>query len=635
MIQLSRLCRTYAATPPVDAVADVTLDIAEGEFVSFVGPSGSGKSTLLNLVALLDAPTSGTYRLDGIDASELTERERAALRAATFGFVFQSFHLLDHLTALQNVELGLLYNGCPRARRSELAQAALERVGLAHRSDHPADKLSGGERQRVAVARAIVGGARVLVADEPTGNLDSANSESIVKLLADLNSAGTTIILVTHDARVAAAAGRSIEMRDGRIVSDVSAATAQANMRSDNTDRRQADKPPASRAHIRDQFREAIRTITARRKRAIAMVATVGVAVALVVATFGLSQSASAQVSDRFDARRNRELTVNVSTSGEFEGSLQRTGLPADTETRIGRLAGVEAVGVMATAESRTVRLGTKGPAEVATVIGVSPSLLDTVSADVEWVSGHSGTLGAREAVIGDIMAARLDLPAVAARPTVLVDGTPFAIVGVIDDLQRAPELLSGVVTRWSDATQVTGAANLSVVVNTAPGAARQVARQAPLAIDPVAPDRIQVDVPPDPTSLRAEIEGDVRAAMLALSAVAFLASIVGIANTASASVAERTGEMGLRRALGARPRHILGQVVLETVVTGLIGGLAGLYVGMLGILGVTIGRGWLPVLDPQLIPAALGAGAVAAITGGFAAALRASRIQPVDALRR
>ena len=401
-----------------------------------------------------------------------------------------------------------------------------------------------------------------------------------------------------------------------------------------------ADGPDAEasgtrRVRLRDQVREAFRAVTARRKRAVAVAATIAVAVALVVATFGLSQTASAQVSERFDARRNRELTVSVSTSGEIGRSSQREGLPNDTEDRVGRLAGVDAVGVLATAEGREVSARHGRPAEITTVFGVSESLLDTVEAEVEWADTQDANLGPREAVVGDILAAQLELPPVGARPTILVARTPFTVVGIVDDLERAPELLAGVVIRWDDAIEVADAANLSVLVNTAPGAAQQVAGQVPIAIDPVAPDRLRVDAPPDPISLRAEIEADVKASMFALSAVAFLASIIGIANTASASVAERTGEIGLRRALGARAKHILGQVVLEAVITGVLGGIAGLYLGMLGVIAITITNGWLPVLDPELIPTALVAGAISGILGGFAAALRASRIQPVDALRR
>lgn len=210
--------RTYPGTPPVPALVGVDLDVTDGEFLCLVGPSGSGKSTLLNVIALLDRATTGSYEVGGHEVVGLSERRRSALRATTFGFVFQRFHLVERYTAQKNVELGLLYQGTTRRERRTAAAAAVDRVGLATRAGHRADALSGGERQRVAIARAVVGGAPILVADEPTGNLDSAASDSIVRLLGELNDGGTTIVLVTHDPEVARAAGRIVQLSDGELV---------------------------------------------------------------------------------------------------------------------------------------------------------------------------------------------------------------------------------------------------------------------------------------------------------------------------------------------------------------------------------------------------------------------------------
>lgn len=637
LITLAGLGRTYPGTAPVTALADVSLTIDRGEFVCFVGPSGSGKSTLLNLVAMLDSPTTGECLIEGHDVDELSESKRTALRAAMFGFVFQSFHLLDHYSAAENVELGLLYRGLPRSTRSDLARQALGQVGLSHRSDHPANALSGGERQRVAIARAIVGGAPVLVADEPTGNLDSANSQSIIDLLSELNRSGITVILVTHDPNVAASASRLVELRDGRVVADQrnkpmrSPAAAADEMPPGTTD---MVSTATSRMRTRDLLREALRAASARRRRMMAVTGAVALAVAFVIATFGLGQTASAQVSERFDARRNREITVQVADAYGPYGLPLREGLPPDTEERLRRVAGVEEVGIIDETDV-TVSSGTPDATQTGKLFGVSSGLLETVGAEVAWLAGHAHALGHREAIIGDIVAAQLSLPPLDVRPTILVNGTPFAVVGIVDEVQRAPELLSAILTTPTDAVDVAHAANPSVLISTAPGAARQVAQQASMAIDPLDPSRFRIESPPDLDSMRAEIESDIRSAMLTLGGVAFLASILGIANAASAGIAERTSEIGLRRALGAKANHILKQVTAETVLTGILGGAVGLYVGLLGVLGMTIARGWQPVFDFRLIPVALGAGALAGMAGGLAAALRASRVQPIDALRR
>ncbi|HEU4396923.1 MAG TPA: ABC transporter ATP-binding protein [Actinomycetota bacterium] len=220
ILELDQVRKVYAGTPPVEPVRGVTLTVTEGELVAVVGPSGSGKTTLLHLMAALDRPTSGTVRVAGQPIGGLPDRRVAGLRAHRLGVVFQQFFLLESLSALDNVATGLLYRGVAGAERRRLARQALERVGLGHRLDHRPTALSGGERQRVAIARALVGHPQVVLADEPTGNLDSAATADLVALLQALNRQGATLLVVTHDHGVAAAMARQVELRDGQVVSD-------------------------------------------------------------------------------------------------------------------------------------------------------------------------------------------------------------------------------------------------------------------------------------------------------------------------------------------------------------------------------------------------------------------------------
>lgn len=220
VVQLGDVVRRYPGEPPVDSLRGVSLRVEPGELLAIIGPSGSGKTTLLHIVGTLDRPTAGTVRIAGVDTSGMSDRQLSGFRAMRLGFVFQQFFLLDGMSVIENVAGGLLYRGIDAGSRHRLAAQALERVGLSHRLSHRPAQLSGGERQRTAIARAVVGRPALVLADEPTGNLDSASGAAIVGVLKDLNRDGTTIVVITHNPEIAEAMHRRIELKDGRIERD-------------------------------------------------------------------------------------------------------------------------------------------------------------------------------------------------------------------------------------------------------------------------------------------------------------------------------------------------------------------------------------------------------------------------------
>ena len=622
-LRLFDVGRTFSDTTALERAEFV---IEQGEFVAIEGPSGSGKSTLLNILGLLDRPTRGAYRIGDVETGALSEREITRLRSSTFAFVFQSFHLLDRRPVIESVELGLVYRGFGARERRERARAALASVGLERLADQQANLLSGGERQRVAIARALAAQVPVIVADEPTGNLDSTNSAGVVELLRTLNRAGATVVIVTHDSVVASHARRRFRVNDGVVTEVARAGRSVAPAELPSVD---ASGPRRWTDRAADVARDALANALSRIGRTLGLVAAVGVAVGLSLTTAGLAQSASQQVKQTFDAHSNRDVTVRWGPRGLDALSEQERGSLLD---RIARIRGVSSVALVASHGESEIRAGERSPRSVA-VFSASNALEKAARLDMEW-SSTTRRLAAGEALIGETLARQLQLAPISTRPVVRVGNVEFEVVGTVSSSPRIERLPSSVVVSDADEGAFAEAQKTTALILTTTGAARQVATQAPLTVNPYDPSALKTQAPPDPRTLRDSIEGDVGTSMIALSAVALVAAIVGLGNAMMSAVLERRQEFGLRRALGARPRQLFSLVVVESALVGAAGGAAGLFGGLVTILGVTIARRWAPVIDPASIPLALVGGVVVGSIAGIVAAARASRVLPSEALR-
>jgi ABC-type antimicrobial peptide transport system permease subunit len=363
-------------------------------------------------------------------------------------------------------------------------------------------------------------------------------------------------------------------------------------------------------------------------------VVSLSIAVTLVVTLVGLTQTASAQVSGRFDARRNREVTATDPAPRNAAPALTTTAAD-ELEARARRVAGVDGVAVLVSGFNPPAAASLSRTSVPLETFGATPALFETVGAEVSWPDGQAPMIRGREAVVGDLAAGQLGLATPEDRPTVFVNGQAFAVVGVLTDVDRLINLRSAVIVGIDDLSLIAPPGPLSVVVNTASGAALQVAVQLAVALDPVRPERFEIEAPPDPKGLRGEVETDLQNTMLLLGAFAFATAIAMTAVAMSSSIRERTGEFGLRRAVGAQPRHIRQQVASEALMLGLMSAIVGLVVGLGIVAGVTVFRHWQPVLDWRAVPLALGASLVASMLGGLSAAWRAGRIQPSEALRR
>ena len=624
VISISGLTRSFAGDPPIDVLRGVELEVARGDHLAILGQSGSGKSTLLNVLGLLDRPTAGSYRLDGVETTELADGDRAAARGSRIGFVFQSFHLLPHRDVEENVMLAELYQRQPRHGRRERAVEALQQVGLGHRLGSLPAKLSGGERQRVAIARALMCEPALLLCDEPTGNLDSENTLAVARPVRRAEPC-------RHDHRrhhprsSRGSAGRPTRRHDRRLSGGAMS---------------------RSRMSTRDLVEEALAGVLARPLRTVLTVLGTVLGVSALVATLGISSTASNQIVGRFNALEATAVVVQPVTASNGGKSRALVALPWNAEDRL-RLNGVRAGGALAdisvAGDSEPVRRlpnrspSSEGEASLRTV-AVTPGLLNAIRGRMgqgRWFDAGNDARADRVVVLGSGAAERLGIDRIDGRSAVFIGDEAFTVIGILDSTRRELDLLDSVMFPAGLAASRYGVTSpTKVVIDTELGAAQLVARQAGLALSPNDPDAVRVAAPPSLRRSQKGVEGDANSLFLVLGGVTLVVGAIGIANVTLVTVLERVGEIGLRRALGASRRHIAMQFLVESAVLGLLGGTVGASLGVGVTVIVSVVRDWTPVLSPVVPLAAPFLGAVTGLVAGLYPSIRAATLEPVDALR-
>ncbi|RIJ29182.1 MacB family efflux pump subunit [Henriciella algicola] len=638
LIKLENVRRYYGeGDTEVRALDGVSLRINPGEFVAIIGQSGSGKSTLMNILGCLDRPTDGAYTVRGEDISKLDADELASLRRETFGFIFQRYNLLASVSASENVEIPAVYAGLGQEERRSKARELLARLGLGERTGHKPGQLSGGQQQRVAVARALVNDAEIILADEPTGALDSGSSAELLTLLEDLHESGRTIILITHDEKVAARAKRVITIQDGRILSDTGDQGGHDEARESY---RYSRKGPSPVAQVFEAVKMAFRSLRANLFRTALTLLGVVIGVSAVVAMLAIGQGSQQDVMARFESLGPNLLFARPGAPGQrMRGDAIATLTLQDTEA-LAELDNIVAA-VPSRSSSATLRVGSNDVR--AQVEGVSEDWPTAQNRGMKYGTFFTEDDMDRRVgvvVLGTTTAGNLfNDPQSAVGEYVFLGGAPFEVSGILeekgatgwgqdqDDIALVP-ITTGMMRLFGQAylSSITLAVDDTDRITETEEAAHA------LLMSRHGTEDFQLRNTASFLKSMQEAQSSFSILLGSVASISLLVGGIGVMNIMLVSVSERTREIGVRMATGARRSDIMTQFVVEALVVGGLGGIAGVLFGLgvcfiLAESGMTIAVTAMPAV--LAFTSALGTGLIF----GLLPARKAARLDPVTAL--
>lgn len=650
MIELKRIHKKYRmGKVEVPALNGISLDIEDGDFVAIMGPSGSGKSTLMNIIGCLDIPTSGEYRLDGIPVQRMSEKELADIRNEKLGFIFQNFNLLPRQSALKNVELPLVYAGSGKLRQ-KTALGALETVGLEDRALHRPAELSGGEQQRVAIARALVNEPSVILADEPTGNLDSGSGEEIISILEELNDKGKTVVLVTHEDFIAAHARRIIRMIDGKVVED----KTKGDLVSKQPTKEQEPEDRRARRWLnpgewKESLSMAVSSILATRLRSFLTMLGIIVGVACVIAMISLGQGARKQITQRIESLGANLLFVQPGAARERHVRYERGSVVSlkaeDAQAIANEAPAVAQVAPSFGGSAQVVYRNNNVRTRIYSTTENYPSIRNSPVEKGIFFSKEDEIQRRRVAVLGQTVVRELFEEEDPIGEYIKINRVNFQVVGIMKSKGG-----SG----WRDEDDVvyvplsTGQKRLFGVDHVASidveAASRDSMKKAEEEItqilrkrhkiQPGASDDFHVRSQAEFLSTVEETSKTFTLLLAGIATVSLIVGGIGIMNIMLVSVTERTREIGIRKALGGQRRDILGQFLIEAVMISLTGGALGIVLGIIFSRFMSRIGGWPTSVSPNAVLMSFTFAVAVGLFFGLYPARRAASLRPIEALR-